>query len=116
MERPKKARRVARDRRLTPEEAAKYGAIREKVDAELPGLVARHQARNETFDAALKELPAGVGVDPLSARTLDDLRWACRLQLDLIEEGQDGTEDDDERAIRRWLGKFGEPGPRGRTR
>jgi hypothetical protein len=36
---------VIRDRRLTPEEAAKYKAIREQVQAELPYLIARHHQR-----------------------------------------------------------------------
>ena len=34
--------RITRTRRLTPEEAAKYKAIREKVAEELPELIARH--------------------------------------------------------------------------
>jgi hypothetical protein len=38
-------RRIARDRRLTPEEAAKYRKVREQVADELPELVARHQQR-----------------------------------------------------------------------
>jgi hypothetical protein len=63
-----------------------------------------------TFENALRELPAGVEYDPLAMKTINDLRWACLLQLDLVEEGQDGTEDDDPRAIRRWLKKYGRPG------
>lgn len=35
-------RRITRDRRLTPEEAAKYNEIRKKVAEELPDLIARH--------------------------------------------------------------------------
>jgi len=38
-------KRVTRDRRLTPEEAAKYKRIPEQVAAELPELVARHRER-----------------------------------------------------------------------
>lgn len=38
-------KRIVRDRRLTPEEAAKYGKIREQVAQELPDLIARHEQR-----------------------------------------------------------------------
>ncbi len=38
-------KRITRDRRLTPEEAAKYKAIREQVAEELPDLIARHDER-----------------------------------------------------------------------
>ena len=47
-------RRITRDRRLTPEEATKYRAVREQVEAELPDLIARHHERQ----AALDELEA----------------------------------------------------------
>jgi hypothetical protein len=43
-------KRVTRDRRLTPEEAAKYKAIREQVAQELPDLVARHHQRVAALD------------------------------------------------------------------
>ena len=39
-----------RDRRLTPEEAAKYKAIREQIAAELPDLIARHHDRMAKLD------------------------------------------------------------------
>lgn len=61
----------------------------------------------QTFREAWRELPSCVELDPLAMKTIDDLRWACRIQLDLIEEGQDGTENDDPKAIRRWLKKYG---------
>ena len=37
----KTVKRITRNRRLTPEEAAKYQAIREQVAGELPELIAR---------------------------------------------------------------------------
>lgn len=61
------------------------------------------------FERALSELPASVLHNTLAGNTLDDLRWACLIQLDLIEECQDGTEYEDSRAIRRWLQKYGRP-------
>ncbi len=36
-------RRITRDRRLTPAEAAKYREVREQIAEELPDLIARHQ-------------------------------------------------------------------------
>lgn len=42
--------RITRNRRLTPEEAAKYHAIREQVARELPDLIARHHQRMATLD------------------------------------------------------------------
>ena len=46
-------RRITRDR-LTPEEAAKYKAIREQVAAELAELIARHHERLATIDKLKK--------------------------------------------------------------
>ena len=43
-------KRVTRDRRLTPEEAAKYKSVRTEVAEELPDLVARHDARMASLD------------------------------------------------------------------
>ncbi len=60
-----------------------------------------------TFAQALRDLPSDVDYDPLAMKTINDLRWACLLQLDLIEEGQDGTDADDATAIRKWLRKYG---------
>jgi len=62
-----------------------------------------------TYERALRDLPTSVGADPLAMTTLDDLRWAAVTQLDLIESGEDGTEADDPRAIRRWLKRYGRP-------
>ena len=63
----------------------------------------------KTFEKALRDLPSDVDYDPLRMKTINDLQWACLLQLDLIEEDQDGTGDDDPKAIRRWLKKYGRP-------
>jgi hypothetical protein len=63
--------------------------------------------KEPTFEQALLDLPSDIDYDPLAMTTLADLRWACRIQLDLIEEGQDGTSGDDKKAIRLWLKKYG---------
>jgi uncharacterized protein DUF1844 len=44
-------KRVTRNRRLTPEEAARYRAIREQVSKELPELIARHDKRMASLDS-----------------------------------------------------------------
>ena len=55
---------------------------------------------------AWKDLPGCICVDPLQMKTLSDLVWACRTQLDLCNEGQDGTEHDNPIEIKRWLKKY----------
>jgi hypothetical protein len=79
---------------------------------QLVGMVAAAEVATEQtteFDKAMKDMPACVEVDTLAMKTLDDLRWACQIQLDLIEEGQDGTEQDDPAAIKKWLNQYGSP-------
>jgi len=61
------------------------------------------------FQRAERDLPACDEQDAMRQKTLDDLRWAVRIQLDLIEEGQDSAEGDDPRPLRRWLKKYGDP-------
>jgi hypothetical protein len=61
------------------------------------------------FEQAFRDMPVCVDLDPLAMKTMDDLRHAARIQLDLIEERQDGTEDDDPKAIKRWLKKYSRP-------
>ena len=51
-------KRIIRNRRLTPEEAAKYKAIREQAAEELPDLIARHHERMVTVDQRQELLPA----------------------------------------------------------
>ena len=43
-------KRIQRDRRLTPEEAAKARQVRAVVDAELPELIERHHERMASLD------------------------------------------------------------------
>ena len=42
--------RITRNRRLTPEEAAKYREVREQVAEELPELITRHDERLVALD------------------------------------------------------------------
>ena len=61
------------------------------------------------FERAWRDMPEGVETDPLAMKTLEDLRFACLIELDLIEEGQDSAEGIDPNPIRRWLKKYGRP-------
>ena len=38
-------KRITHNRRLSPDEAAKYRQVREQIGEELPELIARHQER-----------------------------------------------------------------------
>jgi hypothetical protein len=49
-------KRVTRDRRLTPEEAARYKTVREQIAGELPDLIARHHQRSAAFDQVNREI------------------------------------------------------------
>ena len=42
--------RITRNRRLTPEEAAKYREVREQIAEELPELITRHDERLVALD------------------------------------------------------------------
>lgn len=56
------AKQITRDRKLTPEEAAKYRKIREEVEAEKPQIIAkaRRAARHKKLTAQkLKATPEG---------------------------------------------------------
>jgi hypothetical protein len=62
-----------------------------------------------TFEKAFQDLPLCLIGSVDDPKTLDDLRWAALIQLDLIEEGQDGTFAKDAPPIRRWLARYGRP-------
>lgn len=84
-------KRITRDRRLTPEEAAKYKKIREQVATELPDLVARHQARLATLDRLqelLLQLKAAREAKGLSLADLTELTGMDRSALSKLETGQ----------------------------
>ncbi len=69
-------KRTTRNRRLTPEEAAKYQAIREQVAEELPDLIARHHERMAALDQVdelLKQLKAAREEKGLSLSDLTEL-------------------------------------------
>lgn len=84
-------KRITRDRRLTPEEAAKYKKVREQIAEELPELIERHHARMEALDQLqelLRQLKAAREERGLSLADLTDLTGMDRSALSKLETGQ----------------------------
>jgi DNA-binding XRE family transcriptional regulator len=84
-------KRIIRERRLTPEEAAKYRAIREKVAAELPELVARHHKRAAAADQLqelLRQLRAAREEKGLSLADVTELTGMDPSAVSKLETGQ----------------------------
>jgi DNA-binding XRE family transcriptional regulator len=83
--------RINRDRRLTPEEAAKYNAIRKDIDAELPDLVSRHHQRTvllDEFDELFAQLRAAREAKGLSLADLTEITGMDRSAISKLETGQ----------------------------
>jgi ribosome-binding protein aMBF1 (putative translation factor) len=84
-------KRLTRNRRLTPEEAAKYKAIRKQVAAELPDLIARHHERIAFLDQIqelLKQLKAAREARGLSLSDLTEITGMDSSALSKLETGQ----------------------------
>jgi DNA-binding XRE family transcriptional regulator len=84
-------KRISRNRRLTPEEAAKYKAIRKQVADELPQLVVRHHehmASLDQFDELVTQLKAAREAKGLSLADLTELTGMDRSALSKLETGQ----------------------------
>jgi ribosome-binding protein aMBF1 (putative translation factor) len=84
-------RRITRDRKLTPEEAARYRKVREQVDAELPQLVARHQQRMqslEMIESLLPQLRAAREAQGLSLADLTKRTGMDRSAISKLESGR----------------------------
>ena len=84
-------KRIIRDRRLTPEEAAKYKAVREQVAIELPDLIARHHDRMATLDQLhdlLMHLKAAREAKGLSLADITELTGMDRSALSKLDTGQ----------------------------
>lgn len=84
-------KRIARNRRLTSEEAAKYKAIRKQVAQELPDLIARHHERMATLDqmeAVVLQLRAARQAKGLSLSDLMEMTGMDRSALSKLETGQ----------------------------
>lgn len=84
-------KRITRDRRLTPEEAAKYRSIREQVAQELPELIARHHERMMALDQMqelCQQLKAAREAKGLSLSDMTELTGMDRSALSKLESGQ----------------------------
>ena len=84
-------KRIIRNRRLTPKEAAKSKAIREHVAEELPELFARHHERMATLDQLqelLLQLKAAREAKGLSLSDLTKITGMDPSALSKLETGQ----------------------------
>jgi DNA-binding XRE family transcriptional regulator len=84
-------RRITRDRRLTPKDAAKYDKLRARVAAELPELIARHHDRVsalDQFSELLKQLKTAREASGLSLAKLTEMTGMDRSALSKLESGQ----------------------------
>ena len=84
-------KRITRGRRLTPEEAAKYKAVRAQVAEEFSDLVKRHHERLATLDqlrGLLAQLKAAREAKGLSLADLTELTGMDRSALSKLETGQ----------------------------
>lgn len=84
-------KRITRDRRLTPEEAAKYRAVREQIAAELPELIERHNERMAALDQLhdlLAQLKAAREAKGLSLADLTEVTGMDSSALSKLETGQ----------------------------
>ena len=84
-------KRITRDRRVTPEEAARYKAVRQQVDAELPELIARHHERVAGLDQLhelLQQLKAAREEKGLSLADVTERTGMDRSALSKLETGQ----------------------------
>ena len=83
--------RITRNRRLTPEEAAKYREVREQVAEELPELITRHDERLVALDQLadlVQQLKAAREEKGLSLADLTQLTGMDRSALSKLETGQ----------------------------
>jgi DNA-binding XRE family transcriptional regulator len=84
-------KRVTCDRRLSPEEAAKYDEVREQIAGELPELIARHQDRVAALDELeelFRQLRTAREQRGLSLSDLTELTGMDRSALSKLETGQ----------------------------
>ena len=84
-------KRIIRNRRLTPEEAATYRDVRKQIEAELPDLIARHHARTfalKNVEGLLAELKAMREAQGLSLTDVMERTGMDRSAISRLESGQ----------------------------
>ena len=84
------ARQITRDRKLTPEEAAKYRKIREEVELEKPEIIAQAQrarsdARRKQLAAVMQQLKAAREAQGLSLADIYERTGMDRSALSKLE-------------------------------
>ncbi len=84
------AKQVTRDRKLTPEEAAKYHRIREEVELEKPEIIAKAQrarceARRKQLAAVMQQLRAAREAKGLSLADIYERTGMDRSALSKLE-------------------------------
>ena len=84
------ARQITRDRKLTPEEAAKYRKIREEAELEKPEIIAKAQrargeARRQQLAAVMQELRAAREAKGLSLTDIYERTGMDRSALSKLE-------------------------------
>ena len=84
------AKQITRDRKLTPEEAAKYRKIREEVESEKPEIIAKAQqarceARRQQLAAIMQELKAAREAKGLSLADIYQRTGMDRSALSKLE-------------------------------
>ncbi|MEX0725646.1 MAG: helix-turn-helix transcriptional regulator [Planctomycetaceae bacterium] len=83
-------KRITRDQRLTADEAAKYNAIRQQIDDELPEIMARHHQRMTAIDQlqkVLAELKNAREAQGMSLADLAKVTGMDRSALSKLETG-----------------------------
>ena len=84
------AKEITRDRKLTPEEAAKYRRIREEVELEKPEIIAKAQrarceARRQQLAAIMQKLKAAREAKGLSLADIYERTGMDRSALSKLE-------------------------------
>ena len=84
--------RVVRDQPITPEEAARYQAVREQIAADPPDLIARHHRRvtalQSSFEQVFAELKALRLAQGQRLSELKELTGMDRSTLTKLETGK----------------------------
>jgi predicted XRE-type DNA-binding protein len=84
------ATQITRNRKLTPEEAAKYRKIREEIESEKPEIIAkaqraRSEARRRQLTAIMQELKAAREANGLSLADIHDRTGIDRSAISKLE-------------------------------
>jgi len=84
------ATQITRNRKLTPEEAAKYRKIREEIESEKPEIIAkaqraRSEARRRQLTAIMHELKAAREAKGLSLADIHDRTGIDRSAISKLE-------------------------------